>query len=74
MPIFVVQKKPAEAEDTFSAVLLSGAKHLYYKPEKRGKLVSLFLSKKNTSKTPLLRRGVFLWDTQITVMLFFLML
>ncbi len=44
MPIFVVHKKPAEAEDAFSATLFSGAKYRYDKPEEWAELVDLFLS------------------------------
>ncbi len=43
-PIFVVHKKPAEAEDAFSATLFSGAKYRYDKPEKWDELVNLFLN------------------------------
>lgn len=41
-PIFVVHKKPADAEDAFSATLFSGAKYTYDKPEKWGELMTLF--------------------------------
>ena len=43
-PIFVVHKKPVDAEDAFSATLFSGAKYRYDKPEKWDILISLFLS------------------------------
>ncbi len=44
-PIFVVHKKPAEAEDAFSATLFSGAKYTYQKPEEWSVLVDSFLDK-----------------------------
>lgn len=43
-PIFVVHKKPAEAEDAFSATLFSGAKYTYDKPEHWGDLINMFKS------------------------------
>jgi hypothetical protein len=43
-PIFVVHKKPAEGEDSFSATLFSGAKYTYDSPDKWEDLVSIFLS------------------------------
>jgi len=42
-PIFVVHKKPADAEDAFSATLFSGAKYTYDKPEDWKELVDMFL-------------------------------
>ncbi len=41
-PIFVVHKKPADAEDAFSATLFSGAKYTYDKPEDWAELMTLF--------------------------------
>lgn len=41
-PIFVVHKKPAEAEDAFSATLFSGAKYTYDKPEDWPELMDMF--------------------------------
>lgn len=41
-PIFVVHKKPADAEDAFSATLFSGAKYTYDKPEDWAELMKLF--------------------------------
>lgn len=41
-PIFVVHKKPAEAEDAFSATLFSGAKYRYDNPDEWSELVDLF--------------------------------
>lgn len=41
-PIFVVHKKPADAEDAFSATLFSGAKYTYDKPEDWAELMQLF--------------------------------
>ncbi|UJF24549.1 Cj0069 family protein [Suttonella sp. R2A3] len=41
-PIFVVHKKPADAEDAFSATLFSGAKYTYDKPEDWADLMTLF--------------------------------
>ncbi len=43
-PVFVVHKKPAEAEDAFSATLFSGAKYRYDKPEDWKPLMDMFLS------------------------------
>ncbi len=43
-PVFVVHKKPAEAEDAFSATLFSGAKYRYDKPEDWKPLMDIFLS------------------------------
>ena len=40
-PIFVVHKKPAEAEDAFSATLFSGAKYRYDDPAEWPELVAL---------------------------------
>jgi hypothetical protein len=42
-PIFVVHKKPAEGEDSFSATLFSGAKYRYDDPEDWSDLVTMFL-------------------------------
>jgi len=42
-PIFVVHKKPAEGDDSFSATLFSGAKYTYDKPEDWQDLVTHFL-------------------------------
>lgn len=41
-PIFVVHKKPSDAEDAFSATLFSGAKYRYDEPEEWPELVNLF--------------------------------
>ena len=41
-PIFVVHKKPVEAEDAFSATLFSGAKYRYDTPEQWPELIDLF--------------------------------
>ncbi|MBS9780702.1 MAG: Cj0069 family protein [Moraxellaceae bacterium] len=41
-PIFVVHKKPADAEDAFSATLFSGAKYTYDKPEDWAELMDMF--------------------------------
>ena len=43
-PIFVVHKKPAEAEDAFSATLFSGAKYTYDDPAEWQELVDMFLN------------------------------
>lgn len=42
-PIFVVHKKPAEGEDSFSATLFSGAKYTYDDPSSWQALVDRFL-------------------------------
>lgn len=42
-PIFVVHKKPADQEDSFSATLFSGAKYTYDRPEVWKPLVDMFL-------------------------------
>jgi hypothetical protein len=42
-PVFVVHKKPADAEDAFSATLYSGAKYTYDSPEKWKELVDSFI-------------------------------
>jgi len=42
-PIFVVHKKPADAEDAFSATLFSGAKYTYDRPDQWKELVDMFL-------------------------------
>ncbi|MDF1701573.1 MAG: Cj0069 family protein [Planctomycetota bacterium] len=42
-PIFVVHKKPADGEDSFSATLFSGAVYTYDKPELWSGLVDKFL-------------------------------
>ncbi|KAA3636160.1 MAG: hypothetical protein DWQ02_08700 [Bacteroidetes bacterium] len=43
-PVFVVHKKPADAEDAFSATLFSGAKYTYDDPSKWQELVDMFLN------------------------------
>lgn len=69
-PIFVVHKKPAEAENSFSATLFSWAVYNYFKPDDYKELVDLFL--KNLPKirellwgvkTPLIWTADFILDT-----------
>ena len=42
VPVFVVHKKPADAEDAFSATLFSGAKYRYDDPSEWEGLIKLF--------------------------------
>ena len=41
-PVFVVHKKPSEAEGAFSATLFSGARYTYDEPEKWSALIEMF--------------------------------
>ena len=41
-PVFIVHKKPAEGEDSFSATLFSGAKYTYNRPEEWPELLAMF--------------------------------
>ncbi len=69
-PIYVVHKKPAQAEDAFSATLFSGAKYRYDKPEQWSELVEYFLANLPEIKTrlgnydlPLIWTADFILDT-----------
>jgi len=71
-PIFVVHKKPVDAEDAFSATLFSGVKYRYDKPEKWDRLVSLFLdnlplitNKLGGYALPLIWTADFMLDTEV---------
>ena len=68
-PIFVVHKKPADAEDAFSATLFSGAQYTYDSPEKWSELVNLFVEaipeindKLGESEVPLIWTADFMLD------------
>ena len=69
-PIFVVHKKPAEGEDSFSATLFSGAKYTYDTPEQWDELVTGFLDELPTvcgtlgrDDIPLIWTADFILDT-----------
>ncbi len=67
--MFVVHKKPADAEDAFSATLFSGAKYTYYKPEEWEHLIDWFrgqlpmvLERLGVSELPLIWTADFILD------------
>ena len=69
-PIYVVHKKPAEGEDSFSATLFSGAKYTYDSPDKWEDLVVSFLAELPTicgtlgrDDIPLIWTADFILDT-----------